>query len=121
MSYNTQAYGHRSYPTMHKAAKRIIGNVVDLGACAPCAAAKNLSGPPHYHRIQYPDGQWGRTQKDYLTGLGSARLWIGLTPYAGPLGYHLWAPKKWKRLNPIMNIAAVIAIYIGTVWVMRKA
>ncbi len=144
MSWNSQAYGHRQYPTMHTAAKHIVGNVMSLGACAPCQAQAQLgaAGPPHYHRIQYPDGQWGRTQKDYLTGLGSARVWYlgqsangytgpgfsmksditaGVAAFVLPLSYHLWAPKKWKRLNPIMNIAAVIATYIGVVWVMPKA
>jgi hypothetical protein len=33
---------------------------------------EGLEGPAHYHRIRFPDGTKGRTEKDFLEGLGES-------------------------------------------------
>jgi hypothetical protein len=96
---------------MHAAAKSIVGGV---GACSSCAQQASLGSA----RVWY----LGQANGGY-TGPGfnmKTDITAGVAAFALPLGYHLLAPKKWKRLNPIMNIAAVIATYIGVVWVMRS-
>jgi hypothetical protein len=97
---------------MHDAAKSIVGGV---GGCASCAQQASLGSA----RVWY----LGQNAANGYAGPGfnmKTDITAGVAAFALPLGYHLWAPKKWKRLNPIMNIAAVIATYIGVVWVMRS-
>ena len=116
--WSSQAYGHRQFMPKFYAAKHIVGNVVNLENCGPCAAAAAAQ----------------------TRGLGSARLWYlgqangyagpgfdmktditaGAVAFGVPLAYRFWAPKKWPQPNLIVNVAAVIAIYLSTVWVMRR-
>jgi hypothetical protein len=98
-------------------------------------------GPAHYHSIRYPDGTWGRTQKDWLTGLGVAGPYVklGQIPEGGPefnlkrdliaggaalalpLAYDKLAPKKWPKLNLLSSIGVSIVTYFAVATVFGMA
>ena len=44
----------------------------------------------------------------------------GAVAFTLPLGYHYLAPKKWPRTNVFGNLAAVVVLYFGTSWVVKK-
>lgn len=44
-------------------------------------------------------------------------LTAGATAFALPLGYHYFAPKKWKRVGKLGNVVAVAGVYFLTAWI----
>jgi hypothetical protein len=73
-----------------------------FGRCVPCEALRGLGATP----ALAPE-----TGRD---------LTAGVTAFALPLGYHYLAPKKWPRANIFVNLGAVVAVYFGTSWAMKK-
>ena len=85
----------------------------------------------HYHRIQYPDGSMGRTQKDFLTGLtglGAGHAWgppaprlggrqmvLGQTPAAAASGAGIGSPDTQLGTGAYATLSLIASTAGGAV------